>query len=170
MADSHQRVNRTFAQEKNMVTIDPDKLVTGIPNLKRTEPSTAGQDGTFKAVLKETVGETEDSHAAADMSAAVSAIRPAQFSAQPSPTRAMIVDQVEALIDTMATYQQKLVEEGATMKTIAPLVEKMERQTKQLGTIANAAQEQGALKPILEQSLAVSSMEIARFKNGFYIG
>ena len=36
--------------------------------------------------------------------------------------------------------------------------------------IADAAEGQGTLKPIVQQSLAVSAMEIARFKNGHYIG
>lgn len=151
-----------------MVTIDPNNPVSGIADLKTTVRKKGDNDNAFNDILQEAVGSSETKTVAIDQTAFLSSVRPAQFSAQAAPSAGMLVDQVEQLIDTMAVYQQKLVEEGATLKSIAPLVEKMEQQSKTLGELKDAATPQTDLKNVLDQSLALSSMEIARFKSGHY--
>lgn len=152
-----------------MVTIDPNHPVSGIADLKRNESSTRGESSGFDTILQETVGKTEPQAASTEtQSVLLSNVRPAQFDVQTSPSGKMLAEQVEQLIDTMAQYQQKLADEGATLKTIAPLVEKMAQQNESLGTVAATDDSPDGLRTILDQSLALSSMEIARFRNGQY--
>lgn len=152
-----------------MAIIDPNKPIDGITTIAKPSTRPAeGQNGTFKDIFQQTVAAAENKPNAAQSPMSISGIRPAQFDALASPSASFLADQVGALIDTMAAYQQKLVEEGATLKTMAPLVDKMARQTAALGKMADSAGADGALKSILEQSLAVASMEISRYKSGQY--
>jgi hypothetical protein len=61
-----------------------------------------------------------------------------------------------------------LGESGATLKEIQPLMERMASHNERLGAIANAAGDQKDLGTIVDQSLMLSSMEIAKYKSGLY--
>ena len=150
-----------------MVTIDPNAPLSGVNHSKPAERPVDDKAGTFGDIFRQTVSATKTDSGAESQTVPLSGIRPANFDTQPSPATQVIVDQVEALIDTMAAYQQKLAEEGATLKTLEPLVEKMEDQSQTLRGMISVS-EGDSLGSIIEQSLAVSSMEVARFKSGHY--
>ena len=80
----------------------------------------------------------------------------------------MIVDRVQQLIDTMGVYQQKLTDSGATLKDIQSLVQKMATQSESLSATSNAVEGQKSLKTIVNHSLTLASMEIAKFNSGYY--
>ena len=81
----------------------------------------------------------------------------------------MLVDRAQRLIDTMGAYQQKLIDSGATLKDIQSLVEKMATESESLSAATNAVAGQKRLKTIIDQSLTLASMEIAKFNSGHYI-
>ena len=80
----------------------------------------------------------------------------------------MLVDRVQRLIDTMGAYQQKLIDSGATLKDIQSLVQKMANESESLSAKSNAVEGQQRLKTIVDQSLTLASMEIAKFNSGYY--
>jgi hypothetical protein len=49
----------------------------------------------------------------------------------------MVVDQVKRLIDTMEVYQQKLIENGTTLKDIQPLVQQMKSESESLSATSS---------------------------------
>jgi hypothetical protein len=68
----------------------------------------------------------------------------------------------------MADYQRKLIENGATLKEIQAVVDKMASQNESLSAISGAIGEKERLATIVNQSLMLSSMEIAKYNSGFY--
>jgi DNA anti-recombination protein RmuC len=80
----------------------------------------------------------------------------------------MIVERVQRLIDTMGVYQQKLIDHGATLKDMQTLVQKMTSQSESLSATSNTVEGQEGLKTIVNQSLTLASMEIAKFNSGYY--
>ncbi|MBC2742021.1 MAG: hypothetical protein HGJ93_02965 [Desulfosarcina sp.] len=151
-----------------MVTIDPDKSILNTTELKKAEGLSKTQKGEFDAIFRKAVDSTEIKSANVESTNFVSEIRPAQFTTEPMPSANMVVDRVQRLIDAMEAYQQKLIENGATLKDIQPLMEKMASQSESLTAISNAVGEQDDLRTIVNQSLMLSSMEIAKYKSGLY--
>jgi hypothetical protein len=155
-----------------MVTVNPDKSIStiDIAALKKAQNHAPTPAGAFDAILREAVDAKDLSGSEAQAAPFISGIRPAQFTAetQTKPSTGMLVDQVEQLINTMDAYQQKLGNSGTTLKEIQPLMEKMASQNERLGTIANAVDDQKDLGTLVDQSLMLSSMEIAKYKSGFY--
>jgi len=98
----------------------------------------------------------------------VSDLRPAQFAAEPLSSTNMVVGQVERLIDTMEVYRQKLIENDATLKDVQTLVQKMASESESLSSASSTVNEQDGLKTIIDQSLMLTSMEIAKFNSGHY--
>lgn len=153
-----------------MVTIDPNKSIPHITELKKAHEQTKSQPGEFDAIFRQTVDAEKQKCAQPEATSFISEIRPARFVAatEAIPTTAKIVDQVDQLIRTMEAYQQKLVDNGATLKDIQPLMEKMASHNQKLAAISEAMGEPDDLKTIINQSLTLSSMEIAKFNNGAY--
>jgi hypothetical protein len=79
-----------------------------------------------------------------------------------------VVDQVQRLIDTLAHYQGKLIEKGTTLKEMDGLVRQMETQSASLAAAFDQVGESGKLKAVVNQSLMLSAMEIAKYNNGHY--
>lgn len=151
-----------------MVSIDPNKSIVNIADRKTVEDRSTTHKGEFDEIFRQTIDsrpiespETESAHYVTD-------IRPIQFDAEASPTTDMVVNRVQRLIDTMAAYQHKLIENGATLKDIQLLVEKMASQNESLSAITEAVGNQERLGTIVNQSLMLSSMEIAKYNNGHY--
>jgi hypothetical protein len=155
-----------------MVTVNPDKSISTIDvaALKKAQNNATTPAGEFDAILRKAVDAKTSSAAEALSSPFASGIRPAQFTAEtkPIPSTGMLVDQVEQLMDTMKAYQQKLGQSGVTLKDIQPLMERMASQNDKLGAMANTAGDQKQLGTLVDQSLMLSSKEIARFNSGYY--
>ena len=151
-----------------MVTIDPNKPILNTGEHNRAESQSNVKKGEFDAIFRQAVDSTEFKGAKTESAPFLSEIRPAQFSSESLPSANMTVDRVQQLIDTMGVYQQKLTDSGATLKDIQSLVQKMATQSESINVTSNAMEGQARLKTIVNQSLTLTSMEIAKFNSGYY--
>lgn len=151
-----------------MVTIDPNQSILDITELNQTKSRSKDQKGEFEALFRQVVDSTKIKGSQPESTGCISEIRPARFSTEPLPSANMVVDQVQRLIDTMGVYQQKLIEDGATLRDIQSLVQKMASQSETLSAASSAVEEQESMKTIVNQSLSLASMEIAKFNSGYY--
>ena len=151
-----------------MVTIDPDKSIAAITDLKKVRHRANTHKGEFDAVFRQAIDSTSIRGAKTESAPLTTDIRPAQFMSAPMPSTEMVVDQVQKLVETMTSFQKKLTDEGATLKEIHPLVEKMASQSSSLAALSAATGKQERLNTIVNQSLMLASMEIAKFKSGHY--
>ena len=150
-----------------MVTIDPDKPIQPIAGTKADSGQSKTQEGAFDAVFQQAIERKTVKPAKTESTAFVSEIRPVQFTVSQS-SASMVADRVERLIDTMADYQSKLIENGATLKDMHGLVQQMASQSESLAAISDSIEQTDGLKSIVNQSLMMSSMEIAKYNGGFY--
>ena len=151
-----------------MVTIDPNKPMLNATEPNRAESRSNVKKGEFDALFRQAVDSTEAKGVETESARFISQIRPVQFTTDPLPSADRVVDRVQRLIDTMGVYQQKLIESRATLKDIQPLVQEMESQSQTLSAASNAVEGQKNLKTIVNQSLTIASMEIAKFNSGYY--
>jgi hypothetical protein len=151
-----------------MVNIDPDKPILNICDPNREKSLTNGKKSEFDAIFRQAVDSKEFKAAATESAEIISEIRPVKFSDESLPSANLIVDRVQRLIDTMGIYQQKLADRGATLKDIQTLVQQMSSQSESLNDTSNTAEGQEGLKTIVNQSLTLASMEIAKFNSGYY--
>ncbi len=151
-----------------MVTIDPDKPVLNITDPKKTAGRANPPKGEFDAIFRKAVDSTVISGAKRESTAFIPEIRPAQFTTEALPSTNMVVDRVQQLVDTMAAYQHKLTEKGTPLKGLQALVRTMTSQSESLSTISEAVGKEENLKTIVNQSLMLSSMEIAKYNSGYY--
>lgn len=151
-----------------MVTIHPNKSIANIAEPKVAEGVSKTQKGEFDAIFRQTVDSKPIKSAKTESTPFISDLRPAQFTTESSPSTSMVVDRVSRLIDTMADYQHKLIENGATLKDIQAVVDKMVSQNESLSAISGAMEKEESLGTIVNQSLMLSSMEIAKYNSGFY--
>lgn len=151
-----------------MVGIDPNKPLLNNTEVKKAAGRSKPNNFEFEAVLRQAVDSTGISSTNTQSTQYISEIRPTQFTAEPLPSTHMVVDGVQRLIDTLEAYQHKLNKNGASLKDIQVLVQKMTSQSESLTAISRAAGEQESLSEIVNQSLMLSSMEVAKYNNGFY--
>jgi hypothetical protein len=153
-----------------MVTIDPDKSISDITGAKKVQQQDKTDNNEFSAVFRQAAGnQRPETSQQLEPASSVSGIRPVQFENKVMPATNAIVDHVQQLLDTMEAYQQKLTESSATLKTIQPLVDKIAFQSETLAAKAKEAVGVDDLQTIVDQSLTLSSLEIARFRSGQYI-
>ena len=167
-AARYRQVIHLYYPEVPMVAIDPDKPILNITELKKAEGCSKTQKGEFDAIFRQAVVSTEIKGAKTESTPFISEIRPVQFATEALPSTNMVVDRVQRLIDTMEAYQHKLIENGATLKDIQALVQKMTSQSESLSAISGAVGEQENLRTIVNQSLMLSSTEIAKYNSGYY--
>jgi len=151
-----------------MVTIDPEKPILNIMEHKKAENRSPVKKGEFDAIFRQAVDSKEGKDVKIESTPFNSQIRPAQFATESLPATNMVMNRVQQLIDTMGVYQQKLIDSGATLKDIQTLIEKMTSQSESLGATSSAAEGQESLKKIVNQSLTLASIEIAKFNSGYY--
>ena len=151
-----------------MVTIDPNKPILNTGEHNRAESQSNVKKGGFDAIFRQAVDSIEFKGAKKESAPFLSEIRPAQFPSESLPSANMIVDRAQQLIDTMGVYQQKLTDSGATLKDIQSLVQKMATESESLSAESNAVEGLKGLKTIVDQSMTLASMEIAKFNSGYY--
>ena len=150
-----------------MVTIDPDKSIQPITTKKSDGASKPDVNG-FEAVFKQVVDTKTPDPANVESIPFLADVHPVRFAASRPNTANMVVEQVQNLVDTMADYQKKLAENGATLKDMQVIVDRMASQSEALGLASTAVGKDDPLKAIVNQATMLSSMEIARFYNGQY--
>lgn len=151
-----------------MVTIDPDKSISAITELKKSKALEKTGTREFDAIFRQAIDIKGAEYVQMESTSSIADIRPAQFETQKTPSASMIVDQVRHLLDTMEAYQQKMIENGATLKEIEPLMDQLAGQSETLTAISKDVGEDDDLKTIINKSLMLSSVEIARFRSGIY--
>ncbi|BBO67088.1 hypothetical protein DSCA_10180 [Desulfosarcina alkanivorans] len=151
-----------------MVSIDPDKTILNITEGNPSARRSNVKKGEFDSIFRKAVDSTSTGGAGAVSAQPVSELRPARFTTAPPPSAGQVVDRVQRLIDTMEAYQQQLIEKGATLKDIQPLVDRMASEKDALSGISTSLEGQESLRTIVNQSLMLSSMEIAKFNGGHY--
>ncbi len=151
-----------------METIDPNKPIVNVTGHNKAESRPKVEKGEFDAIFRQAVDSTECKRPKTESAPFLSDIRPAQFSSESLPLEKRLVDRVQRLIDTMGVYQQKLIDSGATLKDIQSLVQQIATESESLSAASTAVEGQNRLKAIVDQSLTLASMEIAKFNSGFY--
>ncbi|BBO80303.1 hypothetical protein [Desulfosarcina ovata] len=151
-----------------MVTIDPDKTVMNIADLKKRENQTVHGEKEFGSVFQDVITTSDAQPLVSESVSSLSEIRPAQFNVQTEAAETGIVDHVQQLLDTMEIYQQQLGSRSTSLKEIEPVLEKMDSQNESLAEMADATGVDDDLKTIINQSLTLSSIEIARYRSGQY--
>lgn len=81
-----------------------------------------------------------------------------------------LIQQAEDFLDTMETYQQKLMNPDVSLKEVAPLIEKMRAQGEDLSSGLDGLPSGDGMQDILTQVLITSSLEVIRFNRGDYVG
>ena len=151
-----------------METIDPNKPIVNATGHHKTENRAKVKRGEFDAIFRQAVDSTEFKRPQTESAPVISDIRPAQFSSESLSSESVLIDRAHRLIDTMGAYQQKLIERGASLKEIQPLVEMMATESASLSAASDAVEGRKRLKSMVDQSLALASMEIAKFNSGHY--
>jgi hypothetical protein len=151
-----------------MIGIDPEKSVSPIVDRKRVENQQKTEKNAFQNFFQQAVGSAQTENSQITSTPFISDIRPVQFETQVAPSTNLIVDQVGQLIDTMEAYQQKLIDNSATLKDIDPIIDKLTSQSESLSAISKDAKMEDDLKSIVDQSLMLSLKEIAQYKSGQY--
>ena len=151
-----------------MIGIDPDKSVSPIMDRTKVESRQKTEKNAFQNFFQQAVGSAKTEDSQIESTPFISEIRPVQFETQATPSTDLIVNQVGHLIETMEAYQQKLIDNGATLKDIEPLIDKLASQSESLSSISKDVGMEDELKSIVDQSLLLSSKEIAQYKSGQY--
>ena len=153
-----------------MDPIDPNKSIPAIITPQTANDQSKPGAPSFHTVFKESLDASNVQPSAPESLTLASGIHPAQFRDEPQSSAKTVVDQIKQLVDTMAAYQDKLAQKGATLKEVDPLVQQMATQSKALAAISETAGGQDAkLKEMIDQSLMLSTLEISRYRNGYYI-
>lgn len=151
-----------------MVTVDPEKPIFNITERNKAESRSNPKKGGFDLIFRQAVDSTPEKGTKAESTRFISQIRPAQFAIESLPSADRVVGRVQRLIDTMGAYQQKLIDSGATLKDILPLVQQLASQSESIRATSNAVEGHQRLKTIVDQSLTLASMEVAKFNSGYY--
>jgi hypothetical protein len=152
-----------------MVIIDSNKPIQPVTKAGNdTSPSKVQSEG-FDAVFKQEMAGKTTAPIKTEPSSQVGDVRPAWFEKATQEPGRTALDRVENLIDTMAAYQNKLIENGATLHDIHGLVQQMTTQSEALARLSEKMDASDDLKVIVNQSLMLSSMEIARYYDGHYV-
>jgi glutamine synthetase adenylyltransferase len=152
-----------------MVTIDANKPIQPLTKTGNTDRPSKSQGEGFDAVFRQEMTGKTTAPATTESSSQVGGIRPAWFANDNHGAASRAFDRVEQLIDTMAAYQNKLIDNGATLRDIHSLVQQMSSQSESLEKLADKMDASDNLKTIVNQSLMLSSMEISKYYNGHYV-
>lgn len=137
---------------------------------KSKQPSKDTNGPTFGETLKDALAP-----APAETETAAKSTSPAQISrmqfdatlaAQPKVTLAARVDH---FLDLLETYQKGLTDPGADMKTLAPLMDRIDSERLALNKELQQLADGHPLKSILNQALVEAAKETVHFHSGSYV-
>jgi len=158
----------TKAVEGFMTTINPDKPILPLAEKQRASKTAASQKSGFDAVFKEVAGTPAQASGGVAPGLFPAEVRPGRFANDHSAERHETADNLQRLVDTLAAYQEKLGENGVTLKEMHELVRQMRSQSEALGGMQAALYADPKLKAIADHSLMLATMEVARYYNGDY--
>jgi hypothetical protein len=152
-----------------MTVIDPTKSVPNQVDTRQRIDRSASPNGNFADVWRKTVSGTDRSDVPAGSPPSMaSSVRPSRFSSDPPVSTDGMVSRAEQLLDTLDMYRQQLMDGRSTLRQIQPTIERMAVQSRSLSDDAARAEASGDLKSIVDQSLSLVAMEMARYSSGAY--
>ena len=152
-----------------MDAIDPNKPIHPATHSKTENDRQKTGRSSFDAVLKQQLGTDRLAPSAPQSLPLTAEIRPAQFTDEPQFSKHAVVDQLQHLVATMTAYQNKLDQTKTSLKEVAPLVDQMDSQSQLLTELSGSGGEQdGHLQELIDQSLMISTLEISKFRSGYY--
>ena len=80
-----------------------------------------------------------------------------------------LFNRVERILDVFEEYQTKLGDPNVFLKDLSPIINRMEKETKNLLPILDTLPEGDEMKDILNRILIQSTVEILRFNRGDYL-
>ena len=87
----------------------------------------------------------------------------------PAIDREEVVARVINFLDIMDEYAQKLGNPNITLKEIAPLIAKIEDQNNELKLLAESLPPFDSMRPLLDEVLIRSSVEVIKYNRGDYM-
>ena len=145
-----------------------DDLVKAVtPDKMQSRPAATQAD--FGHVLKQTMQTAGSAQGAVQSSTGVETVLPVQLQRLAAIDKKTIVDGIENVLDLLDDYRSKLADPNITLKDIHPLISAIEHENKFLKPLLNSLSEGDELKPILNQALVTTSVEVIKFNKGDYI-
>ncbi len=151
-----------------MIEFNPEKTIQPSVDPKKTGSNQPTEKNDFQNVFQQAIGSVETKNNAVQSTSSVSEIRPARFETQPQVSDNVVAGQVDSLINTLEAYREALSNGEATLKDIEPLIDRIDRQSDSLSKACRNTETDDGLKAIADQVLSLSSMELARYKSGYY--
>lgn len=151
-----------------MIEFNPDKPILPINEGQKTDSNQSPENLDFRNVFQQAISSEETKGESVESTPYLSGIRPAQFETNKEVTSNMVVDQIDSLMQTMEDYQRKLTDGEVTLKDLEPIVNKIVKQSDSLSVLSMSEGVDEGLKTIANQTLSLSSQELANYKSGVY--
>ena len=155
-----------------MNTIDPNKPIQTVVDSKKGRAQDNKQaTSSFDAVFRQHFAEGEIKPSGPESLTLASGVHPAQFGSESKPLVSTVVDTIAQLVETMTAYRDRLADTKVTLKEIAPLVQQMESQSKALlATSGDSGVGDAHLQEAIDRSVMISTLEISKYRSGYYNG
>lgn len=142
------------------------KLILPPEALKPKKPEGKKFDEILKSNLK-TSGTSEIKNSSTET--VIPSIQKTASIITPSINREELVSRIIKFLDIMDEYANKLGNPGVTLKDISPLISEIENENSQLKILAESLPPLDDIKPLLDEVLIRSSVEIIKYNRGDYI-
>jgi len=76
---------------------------------------------------------------------------------------------IGAFLDIIESYIQKLEDHNFTLKDLAPIIDQMAHENDVVADLLDSLPESDGLKPIANEALIISSLEVTKFNRGDYL-
>lgn len=126
-------------------------------------------EGEFGKVFEKTLETTETGKAQIAQIPKSGTLSPLQYEQTQALQKKELFQRVENLIDTLDQYREKLADPGASLKEIDPILQDLMDQKDALAPDMGALKDEDGLKPVLNQALVTVSLEVTKFKSGYYV-
>ncbi len=137
-------------------------------SVKKADAETGGK---FGEILNETMDKSQMNNAEIRNISTVSGMTPMALerihSSTPQPPP--LVNRMDALLNTLDAYQQKLGDRQYSLRDIHPLVQEIETEKENLLSDFQSLSDNDGIKGILDQTLIAASLEVVKFNRGDYI-
>lgn len=132
-----------------------------------TRTRTSGSDGGFGNYLEKA---RQNLSTQASESAASAAPAEAILSVQPAPdVQTIAVQQADRLLGALDAYSKALGDPGTSLKSVAPLVDRMEAEAGAAARVLPQLDSQGGLARIVNKAAVHASVEAFKFRRGDYV-
>jgi len=149
------------------ITVTDNLTKAVAPDKMQSRPAATQAD--FGDVLKQTMQTAGSAQSAVQSSTGTGPVLPVQLQRLAAIDKKTIVDGIENVLDLLDDYRSKLADPNITLKDIHPLISAIEHENKFLKPLLNSLSEGDELKPILNQALVTTSVEVIKFNKGDYI-